>query len=89
MNTKLICWMMLCVFWLSGFPRGFSIVKNSISPPSVIGSGNKLTIPRLMLMKATNHINCFKAAWATIAVILRIPTGPLRSFGETYPVTSF
>ena len=42
-----------------------------------------------MLMKAPSHINCVKADWATIAVMRRIPTGPLRNFGETYPVTSF
>jgi len=68
--------LIICVLRLSGLPLIFSISRNTISPPSITGSGRKLITARFAERKPRKKSRSVKLTRACSTATLTIPTGP-------------
>ena len=80
------------VFSTLGFtllPFIFSIIKNSMCPPSNAGIGSRFINPTLILINASNDNTDINPVFAAVPTIENIPTGPASNLVLSLPVIKY
>ena len=83
-----ISWIISIVFSEKGLFLSLSTPKIKRYPPSNMGRGKRLIIPRFMLMNPIRYRRGINPCLASSPAILAIPIGPHSSLKESLPVKS-